>query len=80
MLWNMSNGNGGLNETKRKWLNIIVSSIISVNAALAGIAASNAVVVPPLVYVGLAIATLIAWNINSQYAMMADKVAAKSGP
>ena len=75
-----SNGNGGLNSEKRKWLNFIVASIMSVNASLAGIAASTGVEVSPWVYFALAIAGVIAWQYNSNMAITADKVAASTGP
>ena len=76
----MSNGNGGLNEDKRKLLSLILSSVVSLNAGLAGIAAATGIEVPTYIYFGLSIATMIAWNISTTYSIKADKAAAASGP
>ena len=48
-----------LNDNQRTLLGIAVTITITLNASLAGLAATNQIVIPPYVYFGLAIATVV---------------------
>lgn len=48
-----------LSDNQRTLLGIAVTVTITLNASLAGLAATNQVVIPPYVYFGLAIATVV---------------------
>jgi len=48
-----------LNDNQRTLLGIAVTITITLNASLAGLAATNQMVIPPFVYFALAIATVV---------------------
>ena len=69
-----------LKSTRRRVLTVIVQSLIGINISLAGLAAANAIVISPIVYIGLGIASLVAQYVKVEFEIEADKVAFKGGP
>ena len=62
----MTIGGTGLGDNQRMYIGVLFSGLLAVNASLAGLAAANAVNIPPVVYMAIGLAAVVIYAIKDQ--------------
>jgi len=62
----MTTDGTGLGDNSRTIIGAIFSGLLAINTSLAGLAAANAVAIPPWVYVGLALAAVVIYAVKDK--------------